>query len=63
MSVFQELTQKNEYMYALIGNIQNDWINPRLEFPKDEFDEWTVPIFPNDVIITFLFIRILNGGF
>ncbi|MCO0600445.1 DUF2716 domain-containing protein [Peribacillus butanolivorans] len=45
--VFQELTQKNEYMYALDWQHPGYWINPRLEFPKSEFDEWTVPIFPN----------------
>jgi hypothetical protein len=45
--VFQELTRKNEYMYALEWQGLGSWINPRLEFPKDEFDEWPVPIFPN----------------
>ena len=45
--VFQELTQSNEYMYALDWQHSCYWINPRLEFPKSEFDEWTVPIFPN----------------
>lgn len=45
--VFQELTQRNEYMYALDWQHSCYWINPRLEFPKSEFDEWTVPIFPD----------------
>jgi hypothetical protein len=45
--VFQELTRINEYMYALDWQHPSYWINPRLEFPRDEFDEWTVPIFPN----------------
>ncbi|SFC51051.1 Protein of unknown function [Bacillus sp. OV322] len=45
--VFQELTQKNEYMYALDWQQTGYWINPRMEFPKSEFDEWTVPISPN----------------
>ncbi|WP_440603734.1 DUF2716 domain-containing protein [Bacillus sp. GB_SG_008] len=44
---FQEVTQKSEYIYAL--NWQHDcyWISPYLEFTKDEFCEWTIPIFPN----------------
>ncbi|WML46649.1 DUF2716 domain-containing protein [Neobacillus sp. PS3-34] len=44
---FRELIKKNEYMYALDWQHPGYWINPYLEFPKDEFDEWTVPIFPN----------------
>ncbi|PUB08211.1 DUF2716 domain-containing protein [Paenisporosarcina sp. OV554] len=45
--VFQELTQKNEYMYAVDWQHPGYWINPRLEFQKSEFDEWIVPVFPN----------------
>ncbi|MGJ7913837.1 DUF2716 domain-containing protein [Neobacillus sp. LXY-1] len=45
--VFQELTRTNEYMYALDWQHPGYWIDSRLEFPRDEFDEWTVPIFPN----------------
>ncbi|PQD93719.1 sugar epimerase [Pradoshia eiseniae] len=45
--VFQELTQKDEYMFALDWQHPSYWINPRMEFPKSEFDEWIVPIFPN----------------
>ena len=41
--VFQELTKKNEYMYAVDWQHPGYWINPHLEFPKNEFDEWTVP--------------------
>ncbi|MEH7011805.1 DUF2716 domain-containing protein [Neobacillus niacini] len=37
--VFQELTQKNEYMYALDWEHSCYWINSRLEFPKSEFDD------------------------
>ncbi|PUB08164.1 uncharacterized protein DUF2716 [Paenisporosarcina sp. OV554] len=47
MLVYQELTQKNEYMYAVDWQHPGYWITPRLEFPKSEFNEWTVPIFPN----------------
>lgn len=45
--VFQKLIEKNEYMYALEWNHSSYWINPHLEFQKNEFDEWTVPIFPD----------------
>ena len=45
--VFQELTQRNEYMYALDWQHSCYWVNPCLEFSKNEFGEWTVPIFPD----------------
>ncbi|MGB2993026.1 MAG: DUF2716 domain-containing protein [Paenisporosarcina sp.] len=45
--VFQELTQKNEYLYAVDWQHEGYWLNPHLELPKSEFNEWTVPIFPN----------------
>jgi len=45
--VFQERIQKNEYLYALDWQHPCYWINPHLEFLKNEFDEWTVPIFPD----------------
>ncbi|MEI4800845.1 DUF2716 domain-containing protein [Bacillus sp. FJAT-51639] len=44
---FQEVTQKNEYIYALDWQHDCYWVNPYLEFTKDEFGEWTIPIFPN----------------
>ena len=44
---FQENIAKNEYMYALDWQHPSYWINPYLEFEKDEFDQWTVPIIPN----------------
>ncbi|SDN16030.1 Protein of unknown function [Psychrobacillus sp. OK028] len=45
--VFQEITSKDENIYALDWQHECYWINSSLEFHKNEFDEWTVPIFPN----------------
>lgn len=45
--VFQEINSKDEYIYALDWQHDGYWINPHLEFPKNEFNEWMVPIFPN----------------
>lgn len=47
MSAFRKLTTKDEYIYALDWQHPCYWINPFLEFPKDELDEWIIPIFPN----------------
>ncbi|MFD3446716.1 DUF2716 domain-containing protein [Microbacteriaceae bacterium 4G12] len=44
---FQEITQKNEYIYALNWQHACYWINLNLEFPRDEDGEWTIPIFPD----------------
>ena len=45
--VFLENSSKDEYIYALDWQHECYWINPNLDFQKNEFDEWTVPIFPN----------------
>ncbi|MFJ7826656.1 DUF2716 domain-containing protein [Psychrobacillus sp. NPDC096623] len=45
--VFQEITSKDEYIYALDWQHECYLINSHLDFPKNEFDEWTVPIFPD----------------
>lgn len=47
LNVFQQLIQNNEYMYALDWQHPGYWINPYLNFQKDEFGEWIVPIFPD----------------
>ncbi|PEZ04819.1 sugar epimerase [Bacillus sp. AFS018417] len=44
---FKGITRKDEYIYALDWQHECYWINPHLEFQKNEFDEWTVPIFPD----------------
>lgn len=45
--VFQQITQNNEYMYALDWQHPGYWINPYLNFQKNEFGEWIVPIYPD----------------
>lgn len=52
--VFQENTSKDEYIYALDWQHECYWINPHLEFEKDEFEEWQVPIFQNGVYYFFI---------
>lgn len=44
---FKEATMVNEYLLALDWQHECYWINPRSEFEKDGFGEWTIPIFPN----------------
>ncbi|MEM5003991.1 DUF2716 domain-containing protein [Priestia megaterium] len=44
---FKACTLADEYILALDWQHECYWVNPRLTFEKDEFDEWTVPIFPN----------------
>lgn len=60
--VFQELTQKNEYMYAVDWQHPGYWINPRLEFPKTSLMNGSY-LFFQTVITTFLFTKILNGDY
>jgi hypothetical protein len=45
--VFQNNTSKDEYLMALDWQHECFWVNPHLEFDRDEFGEWTIPIFPN----------------
>ena len=44
---FKEITLIDEYIMALDWQHECYWVNPRLQFKKDEFGEWTIPIFPN----------------
>ena len=44
---FKEVTLVDEYILALDWQHECYWLNPRLEFERDEFGEWTIPIFPN----------------
>lgn len=44
---FQELTNKDEYFYALDWQHPCYWVNPFIEFPRDEFNEWIIPVFPD----------------
>ncbi|AMX00325.1 DUF2716 domain-containing protein [Rummeliibacillus stabekisii] len=47
LDVFKECTMLGEYILALDWQHECYWINPRLEFERDEFGEWAIPIFPN----------------
>ncbi|MFD0048180.1 DUF2716 domain-containing protein [Actinomycetes bacterium NPDC127524] len=44
---FKEITLVDEYILALDWQHECYWVNPRLEFERDEFGEWNIPIFPN----------------
>ena len=44
---FKEITLIDEYIMALDWQHECYWVNPHLEFKRDEFGEWTIPIFPN----------------
>ena len=47
LKVFKENTASNEYMMALDWQHECYWVNPHLEFERNEFDEWMIPVFPN----------------
>ncbi|GIN84779.1 hypothetical protein J6TS2_11650 [Heyndrickxia sporothermodurans] len=59
---FQELTDPDEYFYALDWQHPCYWVNPYLEFPRDDFNEWTIPIFP-DGDYYFFIQKEFNWGF
>ncbi|PFN20318.1 DUF2716 domain-containing protein [Bacillus cereus] len=47
LQVFKENTASNEYIMALDWQHECYWVNPHLEFERNEFDEWIIPIIPN----------------
>jgi hypothetical protein len=47
LTTFKKITAHDEYIYALDWQHESYLMNPNLEFHKDEFDEWLIPIFPN----------------
>lgn len=47
LHAFQKLMNENQYFYALDWQHSCYWVNPYLGFPRDEFNEWLIPIFPN----------------
>ncbi|MGG0658691.1 DUF2716 domain-containing protein [Rummeliibacillus pycnus] len=47
LDVFKESTLVDEYILALDWQHECYWVNSRLKFDRDEFGEWTIPIFPN----------------
>jgi hypothetical protein len=59
---FQNVTSNDEYFYALDWHHPCYWVNPFLEFPRDEFNEWTIPIFPNGDYYFFI-QKDFNWGF
>ena len=44
---FKELTLSDEYILALDWQHECYWVNTHIPFEKNQFGEWTVPIFPN----------------
>lgn len=62
LSAFRKLTTKDEYIYALDWQHSCYWINPFLKFPRDEFNEWIIPIFPNGDYYFFI-QKNFNWGF
>jgi hypothetical protein len=59
---FQALTNDNEYFYALDWQHPCYWVNPFLEFPRDEFNEWIIPILPEGDYYFFI-QKEFNWGF
>ncbi len=47
LQAFQEITASNEYIMALYWQHECYWVNPHVEFERNEFDEWIIPVFPN----------------
>lgn len=47
LDAFKEITSVDEYILALDWQHESYLVNPHLEFEKDEFGEWTIPIFSN----------------
>ncbi len=47
LQAFRNLTSKDELIYALEWQHEGYWFNPHDDIPKDEFDEWLIPPFPN----------------
>lgn len=59
---FQEITQKNEYIYALDWQHDCYWVNFHIDIPKDEDGSWFVPVYP-DGDYSFFFSRNLEFGY
>ncbi len=47
LQAFKENTSSNEYIMALDWQHECYWVNPHVEFERNEFDEWMIPVFPN----------------
>lgn len=47
LQAFKKNTASNEYIMALDWQHECYWVNPHLEFERNEFNEWIIPVFPN----------------
>lgn len=47
LDCFKELTNLNEYFYALDWQHECYWVNAFLEFPRDELGRWIIPAVPD----------------
>ncbi|WP_411334578.1 DUF2716 domain-containing protein [Metabacillus indicus] len=50
----KEVTKKDEFIYGFDWNHASYWVNPHLDFPKTECNEWLVPVFPDGDYYFFL---------
>lgn len=62
LAAFKAISSINESILALDWQHQGYWVDPHLEFSRDEFEEWTIPIFPNGDYYFFL-QQDFNWGF
>jgi len=54
LTLFCRISNSDERLYALDWQHEFYDFDPRQEIDKDEFDEWTVPVFPNGNYYIFL---------
>ncbi|MBX0356806.1 DUF2716 domain-containing protein [Halobacillus sp. Nhm2S1] len=47
LQMFQELVPKDEFLLALEWQHEGYRVNPHLNFPKNEWKEWIIPVFPD----------------
>lgn len=62
LAAFKAISSIDESILALDWQHQGYWVNPYLEFSRDEFEEWIIPIFPNGDYYFFL-QQDFNWGF
>jgi len=63
ISVFKEIVNDSNVIYALSWQHQGYTFSPYLHFEKDEFDEWYIPVFANGDFNFFLTKDRDNGVF
>lgn len=47
LSCFQELTETDEYIYALDWQHECYWVNAYKDFRRDDLDRWIIPVIPD----------------